>query len=164
MVLPVTHSLRIDPSSGDILLHGFEQPVQAQLHADDFRSRFASLIEREWDHGNGYAWIGLNGSLRLQEMQASMSLCFFEGRLTQVMLSVALPDDEDEEGWPTEQTSLRHVSFLRRALGKQLGHDMASGRVELPWGTVWARFDIKGFMATAGVRYVVEPLAFERSQ
>lgn len=153
MVLTVTHPLRIDPSSGDIHLHGFEQPVQAHLHAGDARSRFASLIAREWDHGNGYAWIGLSGPLRLQEMRASMSLCFFEERLTQVMLGVALPDDEEEEGWPTEQTSQRHVGFLRRALGKQLGQDMASGRAELPWGTVWAHFDMKGFMATAGVRY-----------
>ncbi len=148
-----SHAIRIDPANGDVHIHGFALPLSPRLARDDVESRFAALAGDSRDHGNGYAWLSLQGPLTLGQMPAGMSLCFFHGHLEVVTLGVSLPDDEEEDRWPTEPTILRHVAFLQRELAKQLGKPLDHGQAEFPWGAAWARFDLKGFMATSGVSY-----------
>jgi len=148
------YALSIHPATGAVQLGDFAVVLVPHMPVESVHKGFAALPQRAWDHHNGYAWIALDiPSLRLDGRPASLSLCFFEGRLGMLALGVSLPDDEDEEGWPTEQSSLRQVAFLRRTLAKQLGVSMEEGVADFPWGRVWARFDPKGFMATAGIRY-----------
>lgn len=84
---------------------------------------------------------------------ASIGLCFFQGALEMVTLGVALPDDELCEDWPTGETSRRHVNFMQKALERQLQVTFVEGAADFPWGSVWSRFDPKGFSASAGVAY-----------
>jgi hypothetical protein len=64
-----------------------------------------------------------------------------------------VPHAKYEDRWPTEETSKREVCVMRSMLRKQLGRQFASGEEEFPWGAAWAKFDIKGFVASAGLHY-----------
>lgn len=149
-------SLTLDPANGDVRIDGLATPMRGGMSIDVLREHFAPWLEGGRDVGNGYEWVGLS-RLRLSERPAWLSLCFHEGRLTMLTMGVSLADDEEEAGWPTEDTSLRQVAFLRRVLGRQLGQSMATGSASFDWGVAWSNFDPKGFMASAGLRYEQGP-------
>ena len=155
MALPKPSPLTLDPGTGSVRIGDHATPITPAMPIDKFRERFAAWLSGGRDIGNGHEWVGLS-HLRLADRPAWMSLCFFEGRLTMLTLGVSLPDDEEEEGWPTEGSSLRQVAFLRRALERQLGRSMAGGSAQFAWGGAWANFDRKGFMASAGLGYEVD--------
>lgn len=152
MPRPPDPSLTIDPETGHVRLGDHPAAITPAMSIGALRERFAAWVSGGRDIGNGYEWVSLS-RVRLADRPAGMSLCFFEGRLTMLTLGVTLPDDEEEEGWPTEGTSLRHVAFLKRALERLLGRSMTNGSVQFGWGAAWANFDHKGFMASAGVHY-----------
>lgn len=152
MALPKPSPLAIDPETGHVRLGDHPAAITPAMSIGALREHFASWVSGGRDIGNGYEWVSLS-HVRLADRPAGMSLCFFEGRLTMLTLGVTLPDDEEEEGWPTEGTSLRHVAFLKRALERLLGRSMTNGSVQFGWGAAWANFDHKGFMASAGVHY-----------
>jgi len=156
VALPKPSPLAIDPETGRVRLGDHPAVISPAMSIGALREHFATWVSGGRDIGNGYEWVSLS-HMRLADRPAWMSLCFFEGRLTMLTLGVSLPDDEEEEGWPTEGTSQRQVAFLRRALERQLGRSMAGGSAQFEWGGAWANFDHKGFMASAGLHY--EPKA-----
>ena len=155
MALPKPSPLAIDPETGHVRLGDHPAAITPAMSIGALREHFATWVSGGRDIGNGYEWVSLS-RVRLADRPAGLSLCFFEGRLTMLTLGVTLPDDEEEEGWPTEGTSLRHVAFLRRVLERQLGRSMAGGSASFDWGGAWANFDHKGFMASAGLHYAPE--------
>ncbi|WP_157131691.1 hypothetical protein [Piscinibacter gummiphilus] len=133
MALPKPSPLAIDPETGHVRLGDHPAAITPAMSIGALREHFASWVSGGRDIGNGYEWVSLS-HVRLADRPAGMSLCFFEGRLTMLTLGVTLPDDEEEEGWPTEGTSLRHVAFLKRALERLLGRSMTNGSVQFGWG------------------------------
>jgi len=112
----------------------------------------ASLVRGQIDHHNGYEWLTLD-ELTLAGLPCGLSLCFQFGRLKEVHWSVALPNEDLQDGWPTREAIDDEIVFLRNFLSKEFGRSFQSGCERFAWGEVWVKFDDKGFCATSGLRY-----------
>ena len=116
------------------------------------RDSLEGLLQRERDVGHGYIQLSV-ANVAFGGRPAGLSMYFHQGKLEMVTLGVSLPDDELLEDWPTEESSMRQVMFLRKELERQLLVTFEQGVARFSWGSAWSRFDPKGFMATAGVTY-----------
>jgi hypothetical protein len=151
-----TFEIEVDAETGSIRIGPFIPAISVDLSQQSFESIYREAISDSRDMNTGYVWVSLGNDqnqLSLEGASAGISLCFFEGRLASVSFGVALPTDELESNWPTLETSLRQVEFLRKSLGKKLGRKIPRSGASFSWGDVWASFDEKGFCAGAGMRY-----------
>lgn len=145
--------LEIDPVDGALLLQPSGRSLHKGLAKADAEAQMAEFFKGTHDHGNGHAWSSLSG-FDFGGMPCWLSVWFHDGRLHMVLLGVGLPGAEEEDGWPTQKAIDNEIAFVRRVLHKQLGRNVGNAPVAFPWGTVWSRFDPKGFMASAGVSYL----------
>ncbi|WP_374673093.1 hypothetical protein [Ideonella sp.] len=116
------------------------------------RQALGERVAAQRQGGTGYLWLSL-AHVTFGGRPAGAGLCFRQDGLVMVTLGLSLPDDELSDSWPTEASSLRQMAFMSRELERQLNVTLTDGSASFPWGTVWSRFDPKGFMATAGVSY-----------
>lgn len=126
--------------------------LRASMRLQDVRDALGGRGGQTRDLGNGYVWLFL-GALSFGGRPAGLSLCFHEEALEMVTFGVSLPDDQMLDGWPSEESSLRQVRFMKKELECQLGVPLEEGIARFAWGCAWSRFDPKGFMASAGVSY-----------
>lgn len=145
-------SYKVSKKDGSIRISTCELVICDRLLIEDAKLHLQRFIRSATDYKNGYEWLYL-GSLNFGDMPAGLSLCFFNGELWMATFSVGLPDDEDFDNWPTEETSMRQVAFMRKVLEKQLSCSMKIGHHEFAWGSAWSNFDIKGYQASGGLRY-----------
>jgi len=108
----------------------------------------ASLLAGSRDNGNGYEWLDLHG-LTFGGEEASLSLCFHDGRLSEASWSVQLAGAPIEGDWPTKKEIDSELAFVRTTLAKVMG--IKAGK--MPWGEVWCQFDARGDTASNGLRY-----------
>ncbi len=104
------------------------------------------------DLQNGYEWLKLR-DLTFGKQLAGLSLCLHERKLVSAHWGVSLPGAVTEEGWPTRQAINQEIKFVRRILVAMFQTELTDGGLVFPWGTVWSRFDPKGFCASHGVSY-----------
>ncbi|AYG57823.1 hypothetical protein CCGE525_02610 [Rhizobium jaguaris] len=104
------------------------------------------------DLKNGYEWLQLRG-LAFGKHPAGLSLCFHHGKLISSDWGVSLPGAPMEGGWPTQQAIDQEIAFVRRILTALFQTELTTGALEFSWGTVWSKFDPKGFLASHGIRY-----------
>lgn len=150
--MPQQPAIELSPTTGAITIEGVEMVLAAGLRLDSARSALANFYRRSIDHNNGYEWLSFGG-LSFAGRPCNISACFKETKLTEVHLGVSLSDIQ-EAGWPSRQDIEREVAFVRAALSKSLHRSFSSGSEKFNWGQVWSVFDPKGFIASAGVRYV----------
>lgn len=142
--------IHVDAKDGTV--HIGSAAVRGGMPLELARDSLEGLLRNERDVGNGYLWLSVS-NVAFGGRPGGLSLCFHQGKLEMVTLGVSLPDDELLEGWPTEESSMRQVMFLRKELERQLLVTFQQGVARFSWGSAWSRFDPKGFMATAGVAY-----------
>ena len=112
----------------------------------------AAFYRNRIDYGNGYEWLTFDGA-SLSGNPCSFSLCFHQGRLTEIQFGVALPDAKLEDGWPTREAIDEEIEFVRRFFRQAFHRRFTSGEERFNWGTVWSVFDPKGYQASSGIRY-----------
>lgn len=144
--------IHVQPSNGSVVLTGLDVVLEDRMLISKAKSELENLIFSERDMGTGYLWINLE-NLLFGGQKAGLNLCFKDGVLEMITFGVALPSDEECERWPTEETSMRHVAFMRKILENQLGCKLMNGTAKFSWGAAWSTFDPKGFMASAGLHY-----------
>ena len=88
----MTLTFSIEPDSGSICIGPFR--LSAFQPKAEIEPRIAHLVERSRDHGNGYAWLYLQG-VSFGGQPAVLSLCFHLGRLEQAGWSVTLPNEAE---------------------------------------------------------------------
>lgn len=125
--------------------------LQSGMSLQVVRQSLQAHPQSEDDLRNGYLWLSI-GRVALGGCPAGLGLCFHREKLETVTFGVSLPDDQLFENWPTEETSRRQVKFMQQELARQLGRPFR-GHARFRWGNVWANFDVKGFMASAGLTY-----------
>jgi hypothetical protein len=145
-----SYIVTINPKDGAIQIDGFTLILVKGTLIDSVKTELFDVIQAENDMLTGYRWVHLK-SLTFGNQPAGLSLCFLNKKLDMVTIEIAMPDDEDDQNWPTEATSLRQVEFMRKELERQLSCNL--DKQNFIWGSAWANFDIKGFMASAGIRY-----------
>lgn len=146
-----TPQMVVDPADGSLKL-GDLATLSAGNDKGAIEAALALHVRGARDHGNGYAWLDLQGFL-FGGHPCSLSLCFFQGRLAEASWSVSLPGAEQKGGWPTREAIEAEVKFVRSVLAEQLGRPLEQGHEGFPWGAVWSQFDAKGFSASNGLRY-----------
>lgn len=146
----ISHEVIINPKVGAFEIEGFALTLVKGTLIDSVKMELSEIIQNENDMLTGYRWVHLK-SLKFGNQPASLSLCFLNGKLDMVTIGIALPDDEEDQNWPTEATSQRQVAFMRKELERQLSCNLE--KQNFSWGSAWANFDIKGFMASAGVHF-----------
>lgn len=146
------HDLIFSPDDGTIRISGCSFIIRNGLASAEAKVGLHEFHRSEFDHQNGYAWQMYQG-FELDGASAGLALCFHLKKLTEIHVGVDLPNLKMESGWPTEEAIHQQIRFLQKALGKQLLRSFKHGHEDFPWGTAWARFDLKGFQATAGLRY-----------
>jgi len=149
---PEPHSIVFNREGGTCQIAGFELVICDRLAKADAINALGNFITSNRDYGNGYEWLYLH-QVSFDGQTACLSLCFLNSELEMLLISVSLPDDTELDNWPTEETSIRHVAFMRKAFEKQLACSMKPGHRTFAWGSVWSNFDIRGYCATAGIRY-----------
>jgi hypothetical protein len=145
-----SHVVTISPKTGTVQIEGFDLTLVKGTLIDSVKTELFEIIQAENDMLTGYRWIHLK-SLRFGDQSASLSLCFLNEKLNMLTIEIALPDDEEDHNWPTEATSQRQVEFMRKELERQLSCKL--DKQNFSWGSAWANFDIKGFMASAGIHF-----------
>ena len=150
---PEPHSIVFNREGGTCQIDGFELVICDRLAKADAINALGDFITSNRDYGNGYEWLYLH-QVSFDGKKAWLSLCFFKNELEMLLISVSLPDDTELDNWPTEETSLRQVAYMRKVLEKQLSCSMKIGHHEFSWGSAWSNFDIKGYQASGGLRYV----------
>lgn len=145
-----SYIVTIDPKSGAVQIESFSLNLVKGIFIDTVKTELSKIIQTENDMQTGYRWIHLK-SLTFGNQPAGLSLCFLNEKLNMITIEVTLPDDESDQNWPTEATSQRQVEFMRKELEQQLSCKL--GEQNFPWGSAWANFDSKGFMASAGIHY-----------
>lgn len=148
----MTHAVKFNPDDGSVHVDGVSLVIKNGLLAESARQALTQFHQSEIDHQNGFVWQRYHG-FKLNDESAGLSLCFHCGKLAAVHLGVTLPNMKLEDGWSTKESIGREVEFLRKALGDQLCRSFDNGQEEFSWGTAWALFDAKGFLASAGARY-----------
>lgn len=146
------HEMTIDPATGAVSLYGISLVLKAGLARDVVAAELAAFFRSERDLRNGYVWLELE-RLSFGGKPAWVSVCFHQGRLSELHWSVSLRDDVSDTSWPTREESDREVAFLRAVLHPMVGRSFASGGETFPWGVMWANFDERGGFAGAGLRY-----------
>lgn len=141
--------INIDPQTGSLSVGGVRlEPLQSKSEAEPQIARF---VRGERDHGNGHEWLYLGG-LTFGGQQASLGLCFHDGRLEQASWSVQLPNAPMEGGWPTREAIDEEVTFVRTVLAQE-GLAVDRFPIKFRWGEMWSSFDEKAFIASNGLRY-----------
>lgn len=130
---------------GPVMLVSGMTPTQAR-HI--LNGHFRSTIENR----AGYKW-DMHGGFELNGESAILSLGFFRGWLTQVLLGVWLGDTELSGGQVTLVSVERQVAFIRGAFAKQFTRPFATEREAFGWGNAWVEYDVKTGLANAGVRF-----------
>lgn len=147
----MTLTFSIEPDSGSICIGPFR--LSAFQPKAEIEPRIAHLVERSRDHGNGYAWLYLQG-VSFGGQPAVLSLCFHLGRLEQAGWSVTLPNEADAGGWPSREAIDAEVAFVRDILGAQTGAGPKwRSPMSFGWGEMWSSFDPKADVASHGLRY-----------
>jgi hypothetical protein len=136
----------IDPASGSIRVQDRALLARGQ-EKEAALAKVGDLVSDTRDYTNGYEWLYLRG-LSFGGEAATLALCFLNGRFVEASWSVQLIDAPIESAWPTREAINSEIAFVRGVLA---GMDVPPGEAE--WGTVWSRFDAKGFLAANGLRY-----------
>ena len=148
--------LQLDPEDGSwrlpgrgVVIHGgMTQPAADQTLREFSRDRF--------DHGNGYTWSYFH-RLQFGGQPCALSLCFHHAVLTEVHLSVSLPNVQLESGWPTRPAIDAEIAYVREVFTQQLGRVFGEHSEGFDWGVAWSGFDPKAYVASAGIRYEPGP-------
>ncbi len=100
------------------------------------------------DMGTGYVWYSLPVAA-IDGKDLSVSLCFHDGVLDSLRISVVDPDQYGSgwDDWSEEKERLcaKHTEDWLRAAGYPTGR--------FAWGEVWAGYDSKGGSGGGGIRY-----------
>ena len=153
-----SHALQLDPKDGSwhlpgrgVVIHGgMSQSAAEQILHAFYRDRI--------DHGNGYTWSYFH-RLQFGGQPCALALGFHQAILTDVHLSVSLPDAPLESGWPTRAAIDAEIAFVRGVFTQQLGRVFGEHSERFDWGVAWSGFDPKACVASAGVRYDPVPLS-----
>ena len=143
--------LSIDPATGTICIGDTVRLIASQ-DKSSVQALASQWLGGSRDLQNGYEWLQLRG-LSFGKQPAGISLCFHDGKLMSAHWGVSLPGAMLEEGWPTQQAINQEIKFVRKVLVAMFQTELTDGGLVFPWGTVWSRFDLKGFSASHGVRY-----------
>lgn len=143
--------LSIDPNTGAICI-GDTVRLRAAQDKSSVEAIASQWVGGSRDLQNGYEWLQLHG-LSFGRQPADLSLCFHDGKLTSAHWGASLPGATMEEGWPTQQAINQELKFVKRVLVTMLRTELTDGEIVFPWGTVWSRFDPKGFSASHGVSF-----------
>ncbi|WP_292010209.1 hypothetical protein [Chryseobacterium sp.] len=104
----------------------------------------------DWKRGksqglnNGYIW--QDYTICFENENGILSFCFYEKKLECVSINVSLKDIKLIDGWPTEESSRKEISFIKKAFKKQFNG-------QLQYGKPFHIFDKKGFSASCGISY-----------
>lgn len=147
----MTAELTIDPASGAICI-GDRLRLVALQEKSNIEALASQWLGGLRDLQNGYEWLQLRG-LTFGKQPAGLSLCLYERKLVSAHWGVSLPGATIEEGWPTQQAINQEIKFVRRILVAMFQTELTDGGLVFPWGTVWSRFDPKGFCASHGLSY-----------
>ncbi len=143
--------LSIDRDTGTILI-GTDISLGPGVGRDIAAMALAPLIHRERDLGNGYVWLDLAGLL-FGGLPCAASLCFHDGKLRQMAWGVTPAGTASAGPWPTRAAIDDEIAFVRATTRRDLVIDLERGDANFPWGTLWSRFDAKGYLASNGLRY-----------
>jgi hypothetical protein len=145
--------LSIERDTGALLFDS-DIRIRAREAQSEVIDLLAQLVKEQRDLGNGYVWVDLHG-LTFGDYPCAASLCFVMDRLYEVSWSVSLPEAEAENRWPMRKTIEAEIKFVRGILKRQLNRDFERGQEDFPWGTIWSVFDLKGNLASNGLRYAM---------
>jgi len=145
-------ALTIDPEKGTLSISGCALSLSRKLPRDEVLEGLSPYYSESLDHYNGYQWLSFE-HVSFGGQPCGFSVCFHNDALEAVHFGVSLPNDELESGWPTLATIHNQVAFMRTELKKQLRRTLVDGSLTFAWGVVWCRYDQRGFMASAGLRY-----------
>ncbi len=150
------NALQVDPDDGSwrlpnrgVVIHeGMSQSIADQTLREFYRDRI--------DHHNGYTWSYFH-RLHFGGLPCALSLGFHHAVLTEVHLSVSLPDAPLESGWPTRAAIDAEIAYVRGVFTQQLGRVFGEHSECFDWGIAWSGFDPKAYLASAGIRYEAGP-------
>lgn len=152
------NALQLDPSDGSWHLPGRGVVIHAGMRQSTADQTLREFYRDCIDHGNGYTWSYFHG-LQFGGLPCALSLGFHHAVLTEVHLSVSLPDAQLESGWPTLAAIDAEIAYVRGVFTQQLGRAFGERSECFDWGVAWSGFDPKAYVASAGVRYELGSLS-----
>jgi hypothetical protein len=147
-----TYALKFDANNGSVSLPARANVIHGGMSQSHAEAALGECLRDRVDHANGYTWSNFHG-LQLGGMPCVLSLGFHHAALTELHLSVSLPDAELAEGWPTRATIDAALTFMRRVFTEQFGREFGEDDERFDWGLAWCGFDAKACLASAGIRY-----------
>ena len=147
-------ALTINPKDGSIhiAIAGCNFVIESTFTSDTTAAPLAQLYRSEQVHKNGYVWRTYQG-ISIEGVSGGLALCFHSGRLTEVHIGASVPTTGTENGWPTRESIELEVNFLKNAFRRQLSRSFQTDLERFSWGSAWAKFEEKGFLASAGISY-----------
>lgn len=150
------NALQLDPDDGSWHLPGRGVVIHAGMSQSVADQTLHAFYRDCIDHGNGYTWSYFH-RLQFGGMPCALALGFHHAVLTEVHLSVSLPDAPLESGWPTRAAIDAEIAYVRGVFTQQLGRGFGERSESFYWGVAWSGFDPKAFVASAGIRYKPVP-------
>jgi len=151
-----SHALQVDANHGSWHLSGRGVVIHAGMSHSTADQTLHAFYRDRIDHGNGYTWSYFH-RLQFGGMPCALALGFHHAVLTEVHLSVSLPDAQLESGWPTRAAIDDEIAYVRGVFTQQLGRGFGERSESFDWGVAWSGFDPKAFVASAGIRYESVP-------
>lgn len=150
------NALRLDPKDGSWHLPGLGAVIHVGMSQSIADQALREFYRDRIDHGNGYTWSYFH-RLQFGGLPCALSLGFHHAELTEVHLSVSLPDAQLESGWPTRASIDAEIAYVRGVFTQQLGRVFGEHSERFAWGVAWSGFDPKAYQASSGIRYESEP-------
>jgi hypothetical protein len=91
--------------------------------------------------------------ISIEGVSGGFALGFHFNQLIQIHIGASVQSSGTENSWPTRESTEQEVRFLKNSFRRQLSRSFQTGHEEFSWGSAWAKFDPKGFSASAGIRY-----------
>jgi hypothetical protein len=151
--------LTINPKNGAIHIaqNGCCLVIDSNLTSDTASIALAPFYRSELDHQNGYVWRSYHG-ISIGGIPGAIALCFHAGRLIEAHIGLSIPNAGTENAWPSKELIEWEVQSLRSSLMQQLSRPFQTDVETFSWGSAWANFDAKAFSASAGVKYMQNPI------
>jgi len=153
-------ALQVDANHGSWHLSGRGVVIHAGMSQSTADQTLHAFFRDRIDHGNGYTWSYFH-RLQFGGQPCALALGFHHAVLTEVHLSVSLPDAQLESGWPTRAAIDAEIAYVRAVFTQQLGRVFGEHSERFDWGVAWSGFDPKACTASAGVRY--DPVTLSQS-
>ena len=145
-------SFRIDPATGSVLFDGTEAAVLNNASKDSIAAALSKHLKSVQDLGNGYEWLYFH-DLSFGGKPATISVCFFQGKVRELRWNTNLRPNAADNSWPTRDECNKEIEFVLGVLRSSLSRRLSNGSEKFPWGLVWCEYNERDGFASSGLRY-----------